>query len=210
MKRAIRTLAAGAALAVGSATGVSLAATGVAEAASSPSSLELLQKCNHGTDLCAFHPSGGPQLFAGNAHQIGTTLFNCGPGSATKSVAWSDSTGESNSVGVSFIVANEGSIAGAFEAFKSELEISYGHRWGSTDTTTRTTNVMVEAGQKGWLMRQTAMQRVKGTYELHFGKRFYGHYYWYVPFTVTGPAPDQPSVVSQQRATMTAGEKAQC
>jgi hypothetical protein len=208
MRHTVRSLMA--VLAAVSAVGVFLAGAGVAQADSSPTSLELLQKCNNGTDVCVFHPNRGPQLYSGNPHQIGTTLFNCGPGSATKSVSWSDSTGESNSVGVSFIIANEGDIAGAFAAFKSELEISYGHRWGSTDTTTRTTNVTVSAGQKGWLVRQTPMQRVTGTYELHFGYRFYGHYYWYIPFTVTGPAPGRPDVVSQRSAAMTNGAKEQC
>lgn len=192
------------------ALGVGLSTASPAQAEATPTSIELLQKCNNGTDYCVFHPNGGPQIYAGGTHQIGTTLFNCGPGSATKRVAWSDTTGETNSIGISFINAQEGGILGAVGAFKSEFEITYGHKWGSSNTTTRTTDVRVDAGQKAWLTRATPMQKITGTYELHFGYRFYGHYYWYVPFTIDGPAPNQPDVVAQHSTPMTSGEKAQC
>ena len=208
MRKSPHTLAA-ATMTVTSAIIFGLAPSGVAQAADSPTSLELLQKCNQGTDSCVFHHTSS-ELFAGQAHQVGTTLFNCGPGDATKTVAWSDSTGESNSVGVSFIIAQEGNILGAFGAFKSEVEISYGHRWGTTQSTTRSGTVKIGAGQKAWLTRETAMQRVSGTYELHFSSRFKGHYIWYVPFSATGPAPDQKDVIVQHEANMTAGEKEQC
>ncbi|MGW1863658.1 hypothetical protein [Streptomyces collinus] len=46
----------------------------------------------------------------------------------------------------------------------------------------------------------------KGTYELIFGKRFHGHYYWYVPFEATGPA-DRPSTKSQRSRPMTPQER---
>jgi len=183
-----------------------------AHADPSPSSIELLQMCDNGADSCVFHPDGGPSLFAGDPHQIGTTLFNCGPGAAAKSVAWTETSAESNSIGISFVNAQEGSIVGALGAFKSEFEITYGHRWGSSDATSRATDVKVAPGDKGWLVRSSPMQRISGTYELRFGTRFYGHYYWYVPFTITAAAPDatDTEVVSQREQPMTAGEKTQC
>jgi hypothetical protein len=199
-------------LAVGLTTGGALYTTNQASADDTPTSLELLQRCNNGADYCVFHPSGDPQLFASDVHQIGTTLYNCGPGDATKTAAWSDSTGESNSLGVSLTTSAGVGLEGVLTVFKVEREISYGHTWGTTDTTRRSTDVKVAAGQKAWLTRQAPMQRVGGTYELHFGSRFHGHYYWYVPFTMTGPAPDahDVDVVAQHSGPMSDEEKTQC
>ncbi|MYQ76040.1 hypothetical protein GTW64_02920 [Streptomyces sp. SID4923] len=55
------------------------------------------------------------------------------------------------------------------------------------------TTVNVRPGEVGRVIREAQMQRVRGTYELHFPDRFYGHYYWYVPFEATGPLPDASS-----------------
>jgi len=205
MKRVPRKFIMVAALAMTAAIGTAT----LARADDTPTSLELLQQCNNGTDVCEFHPGAGPEIYASDLHQVGKTIFNCGPGAATQSVAWRDETGETNSIGVSSITSYK-----FMDVFKAEIEISYGHKWGTSEATTRTTDVKVDAGQKGWLMRATPMQRVSGQYELHFGSRFYGHYYWYVPFTMTGPAPEASNVevVSQNSATMSDDEKrdAQC
>jgi hypothetical protein len=183
-----------------------------ARADDAPTTVELLQQCNVGTDYCVFHPDSGPEILAGESHQVGTMLFNCGPGSATKSVSWTDSSAEWNSVGISFVHAEEGGLLGGLGAFKSEFEVTYGHRWGTSDTTTRATDVKVASGNKGWLERAAPMQRISGTYELHFGSKFHGHYYWYVPFIITAAAPAATNVdvVSQREQTMTTEEKAQC
>jgi hypothetical protein len=213
MRRITRTLAVGL-FAASAAIAISVGATGAAWADDTPpTSMELLDECNKSTDLCVFHPNGGPELYVGDAHQVGDTLFNCGPGQATKEVTWIDATGETDSVSLSFIVATEGGGAdGWVGAFKTEFEITYGHKWGTTESTNRTTPVAVEAGDKGWLVRATPMQRISGTYELHFGSRFHGHYIWYVPFTVEGAAPEGGSVdvVAQHTAPMTDDEKRQC
>jgi hypothetical protein len=203
---------AAASLTVSAAIGTTAGVIGVAHADDTqPTSIELLNECNKSTDSCVFHPNGNPTVFAGDVHQIGTTLFNCGPESAVKRVSWFDETGETNSVGISFIFANEQAL-GPLAAFKSEFEITYGHKWGTSESTGRTTNIKVEAREKGWLVRSSPMQRISGTYELHFGSRFHGHYYWYVPFEITGPAPDATNieVVSQRSDPMTEGELRQC
>jgi hypothetical protein len=183
-----------------------------ARADDAPTSVELLQQCNSGTDYCVFHPDSGPEILVGDSHQVGTVLFNCGPGSATKSVSWTDNSAERSSVGISFVHAEENGLAGGLGVFKSEFEVTYGHRWGTSDATTRATDVKVEPGDKGWLERAAPMQRISGTYELHFGSKFHGHYYWYIPFTITAEAPAATNVevVSQREQAMTTEEKAQC
>lgn len=183
-----------------------------ARADEAPTTAELLQQCNVRTDYCVFHPDSGPVIIAGDPHQVGTTLFNCGPGAAMKRVSWTDTSAERNSVGISFVHAEEGGLLGGLGAFKSEFEVTYGHQWGTSDSTTRATDVKVAPGNKGWLVRAAPMQQITGRYELHFGRRFHGHYYWYVPFTITAAAPDATDVdvVSQREQAMTTGEKSQC
>ncbi|HEY6796469.1 MAG TPA: hypothetical protein VI248_17470 [Kineosporiaceae bacterium] len=212
MRRKKRVAGLGASLGVGLVAAFCVNVTVARAGDDTPTSLELVRLCNKGTDFCQFHPSGSPTLFAGDAHQIGSTVFNCGPGTALKSVSWTDSSSESNSIGVSFVNATEGEFAGLLGAFKTEFAVTYGHRWGSSDSTTRATDVKVAAGGKGWLVRAAPMQRISGTFELHFKSRFSGHYYWYVPFTITGPAPDATNIetVIQREGPMTSGEGAQC
>lgn len=67
----------------------------------------------------------------------------------------------------------------------------------------------VRPGEVGWVTREPRTRSVKGTYELHFPDRFYGHYIWYVPFEATGPKPDAPSTKTQHTRPMTDQEKAQ-
>jgi len=169
-----------------------------------PTTRELLEKCNDGTDVCVFHPSGLPEDSMGEAHQVGDSAFNCTADLQRSTVGWSDTTGETNSVGVSLSAEY-----GFAEVFKVSIETSYQHSWESSHTESEQTNVDVRPGEVGWVTREAQLQRVSGTYELHFPDRFYGHYYWYVPFDATGPLPDAPSTKTQHTRAMTDQEKAE-
>jgi hypothetical protein len=175
-----------------------------AQAEETPTSRELLDKCDNGTDSCVFHPGGAPTDAKGESHQVGDSAFNCTQDLQRSSIAWADTTGESNSLGVSLSAEY-----GFSEVFKVSIQTSYGHTWESSHTETDTTNVDVRPGEVGWVTRAPQTQRVKGTYELHFPDRFYGHYIWYVPFEATGPNPDAPSTKTQHTRPMTDQEKAE-
>ena len=175
-----------------------------AQAEETPTSRELLDKCDNGTDSCVFHPEGAPTDTAGESHQVGDTACNCTQDLQRSSIAWADTTGETNSLGVSLSAEY-----GFSEVFKVSVQTSYGHTWESSHTETDTTNVDVRPGEVGWVTRAPQMQRVKGTYELHFPDRFYGHYIWYVPFDATGPKPDAPGTKAQHTRAMTEQEKAE-
>ncbi|MFF2062924.1 hypothetical protein ACFVWZ_14195 [Streptomyces sp. NPDC058200] len=175
-----------------------------AQAEEQPTIRELLDKCDNGTDVCVFHPDGPPQVSMGEAHQVGDSAFNCTADLQRSTVGWSDTTGESNSVGVSLSAEYGFSLV-----FKMTIETSYQHTWESSHTESEQTNVDVRPGEVGWVTREAQMQRVSGTYELHFPDRFYGHYYWYVPFDATGPLPDAPSTKTQHTRAMTDQEKAE-
>ncbi|MCF6521587.1 hypothetical protein [Streptomyces sp. JJ36] len=183
--------------------GAALAPTS-AQAADTPTARELLMKCDNGTDVCVFHPDGPPEVFMGPSHQVGDAVYNCTPDNQRSAVGWSDTTGETNSIGVSLSAEY-----GFAEVFKVTVETSYEHTWSSSHTESETTYIDVRPGHVGWVTREAQMQRVNGTYELHFPDRYYGHYYWYVDFQATGPMPDAPSTKTQHTRPMTDQERAQ-
>ncbi|MFJ4920404.1 hypothetical protein [Streptomyces sp. NPDC088725] len=175
-----------------------------ASAEETPTVRELLDKCDNGTDLCVFHPDAAPEVSMGEAHQVGDSAYNCTADLQRSTVGWSDTTGESNSVGVSLSAEY-----GFAEVFKVSIQTNYSHSWESSHTETDQTNVDVRPGEVGWVTREAQMQHVTGTYEMHFGDPYYGHYYWYVPFDATGPLPDAPSTKTQHTRAMTDDERAQ-
>ncbi len=174
-----------------------------APAEDKPTIRELLMKCDNGSDVCVFHPDGPPQVSMGPAHQVGAAAYNCTQDMQRSAVGWSDTTGESNSVGISMSAEY-----GFTEVFKVTIEASYEHTWSSSHTESGTTYIDVRPGEVGWVTREAQLQTVSGTYELHFPDRYYGHYYWYAPFTATGPMPDAPSTKTQHTRPMTDREHA--
>ncbi|WP_431771443.1 hypothetical protein [Streptomyces cucumeris] len=190
-------------LAVAAAVG-SLTAMPTARADDRPSDKELLDQCNNGTRSCVFHPSGQPDIFPGDRQHVGDFAYNCTRDPQLSSITWTDTTGSSNSVGVA--IRAEYKFA---EVFTGSVETSFKHTWTSEHSETATTMVDVPPGEVGWVTREPQMQRVKGTYELVFKKRYKGHYYWYVPFEATGPVADMPSSRTQHTRRMTAREKAE-
>lgn len=59
--------------------------------------------------------------------------------------------------------------------------------------------------------RRPQGEKVRGTYELHFEDRFHGHYIWYVPMEVTGPAEERESTVTPSTKEMTEeGKEVNC
>ncbi|WP_107374460.1 DUF4148 domain-containing protein [Streptomyces abyssalis] len=167
-----------------------------------PTTRELLEQCDNGTDKCVFHPSGAPVDSMGEPHQVGDSAFNCTKDLQRSTVGWSDTTGETNTVGVSMKAQY-----GFTKLFSVTIEASYSHSWESSHTEQEQTNVEVKPGEVGWITREAAMEEVNGTYEMHFEDKFYGHHIWYVPFTAKGPKADAPSTKTQHTRKMTKKEK---
>lgn len=174
-----------------------------AQAEDGPTGRELLDKCDEGTDVCDFHPDGPPELFIGDLHQVGDTSYNCTEDLQRSTIKWSETTGESNSFGVSLTAEY-----GFAEVFKVSITTSYEHTWETSSTFGQDENVDVRPGEKGWVERGTEMYRVNGTYEMHFPDRFYDHYIWYQPFQAVGPKKDASGTVTKKTAPMTDEEKA--
>jgi len=184
--------------------GASLLAAPSASAEDTPSTRQLLEACSW-ADLCEFHPQSY-WTYTGPKHQVGSTAFNCGSQVNQHRIDWSETTGTTNSVGVSVEVT-----AKYWNAFEISVESTYRHDWTTSHTDTESDTVNVPPGSKGWLERGTAKQQATGWYEIHFPSRYYGHYVWYVhDYQSSGFVGDRPDLgyVNQKDAPMTAGERA--
>jgi hypothetical protein len=184
--------------------GASLLAAPQASAEDTPSPRQLLEACDW-ADLCEFHPQSY-STYTGPRHQVGSTAFNCGSQTNQHRIDWSDTTGSTNSLGVSVAVT-----AKYWTAFEVSVESTYRHDWTVSHTDTESDTVNIPPGYKGWLERGTAKQQATGWYEIHFPDRYYGHYIWYIhDYQSSGFAGDRPDLgyVNQKDAPMTPGERA--
>lgn len=171
-----------------------------------PTIRELLDECDDGTDYCEFRPDGPAELFTTDSKMVGDEVYNCTSSDQNMTVEWSDTTSQSNSVGVSLRTE-----VGFGKIFAVAYEQSYNRTWTNEHTESQSTSVSTEPGEVGWVERRAQMQRIEGTYEMHFEDAFYGHYVWYVPFTVEGPVPDATEeVITQNVRDMTDAELEQC
>ncbi|MFE6620050.1 hypothetical protein ACFZBP_20940 [Streptomyces sp. NPDC008086] len=200
VKRLSRTAGVVAALTVGA----SLLAAPQASAEDTPSTRQLLDACSW-ADLCEFHPQSY-STYTGPRHQVGSTAYNCASQTNPHRIDWADTTGTTNSVGVSIEAGVK--FWGVYEA---SVEATYRHDWTVSHTDTESDTVNVPPGYKGWLERGTATQTATGWYEIHFPSRYYGHYIWYVNgYQSSGYTGDRPdlSYVNHKDAPMTEGERA--
>lgn len=166
-----------------------------AKAEDHPYIQELLDACNHVTDVCQFNPYPGQAgYYLAQEHQVGAAGINCTSVPAHHQIGWSDTTGESNTVG--FTVTAEYQFL--LDVFSASFQATYGHTWlwSSTNSETDTIDLV------GWISRAQSMQWMNGQLEEHFGWRYYGHYFWYIDnFRSDGPDPatNNDKVVFYQR-----------
>ncbi|MBT0566998.1 hypothetical protein [Williamsia sp. CHRR-6] len=177
-----------------SAVGISIVApTGVAHAAG-PTNTELLDACDW-ADYCVFHPDGAPRLSVQPSTSVATSN-NCTGRNQTNSIGWSHTTFSSNSLGYSFKFSS-----GAVKEFMIGYKVTYQHEWNQQSTVSDTTAISVPAYSVGNIYFGKQMETIRGTYEIHFEKPFYGHYIHYLTMEVTSPrANGQDVIYTQSRA----------
>ncbi|MFF7472341.1 hypothetical protein [Streptomyces sp. NPDC008092] len=198
-KRTLRTAGAVAALSLGA----SLMAVPQASADDSPTTRQLLDACSW-ADVCDFHPQSY-WTYTGPRHQVGTTAFNCGSQTNQHRIDWADTTGSTNTVGITI-----GASYKWEEVFTFSVQTTYSHSWEVSHTDTESNTVNIPSGYKGWIERGTGKQQAKGWYELHFGKRYYGHYIWYIyDYQQSGYDSDHQNTgyVNFKDAKMTSAER---
>ncbi|GHF04807.1 hypothetical protein [Streptomyces morookaense] len=204
LRRGTRALALGA-TALGMVTAMALPAA----ADSGPTRKELIADCASGLGKCSFNDPVLGKAYLGDFRQVSDSLYNCSTSPATQSMTWSDTVGSTDSVGVSITAG--GKIADIIDL---SVTANYSHTWSSSHSESSSLNMTVQPGEVGWISRAQVMQTVSGTWQTHYDNPKWGHYYWYVPDTVTGPAPNGTEGVSNavvvKSRKMTGAEKTSC
>ncbi|MGW7404164.1 hypothetical protein ACWGI9_10550 [Streptomyces sp. NPDC054833] len=195
---------------------LSVAALGVVAAMAAPASADdqptraqLIADCDSGVGKCTFNEPQLGEAYLGDFHRVSDSLYNCSTSAATQSMTWSDTVGSTDSAGVSVTVG--GKIADIIDV---SVTATYSHTWSSSHSETSSINMTVKPGEVGWIARAQVMQTVSGTWQTHYDDRKWGHYFWFVPDVVTGPAPNgtdgESNAVVVKSRKMTAKEKQSC
>ncbi|WP_405835263.1 hypothetical protein OG528_00615 [Streptomyces platensis] len=189
--------------------GLVAAMTMPAAAEDQPTRDQLIADCSSGEGKCSFNEPTLGKAYLGDFRQVSNSLYNCSTSDATQSMGWADTVGSTDSAGVSVTVG--GKIADLIDL---SVTATYSHTWSSSHTENSSLNMTVKPGEVGWISRAQVMQTVTGTWQTHYDSPKWGHYYWYVPDTVTGPAANgtdgQSNAVTVKTRKMTAAEKSSC
>ncbi|MFE0380510.1 hypothetical protein ACFW1M_34235 [Streptomyces inhibens] len=174
-----------------------------------PTREQLISDCASGEGKCTFNEPTLGKAYLGDFRQVSNSLYNCSTSDATQSMGWTDTVGSTDSAGVSVTVG--GKIADLIDL---SVTATYSHTWSSSHTENSSLNMTVKPGEVGWISRAQVMQTVSGTWQTHYDSPKWGHYFWFVPDTVTGPAANgtdgQSNAVTVKSRKMTEAEKASC
>ncbi|MDT0456408.1 hypothetical protein RM550_11735 [Streptomyces sp. DSM 41527] len=174
-----------------------------------PTREQLKADCASGEGKCSFNEPTLGKAYLGDFRQVSNSLYNCSTSDAKQSMGWSDTVGSTDSAGVS--VTAGGNIAGLIDL---SVTATYSHTWSSSHTENSSLDMTVKPGEVGWISRAQVMQTVSGTWQTHYDSPKWGHYFWFVPDTVTGPAPNgtdgQSNAVTVKTRKMTTAEKNSC
>ncbi|MBM4795765.1 hypothetical protein HXP44_27840 [Streptomyces sioyaensis] len=188
---------------------VATMAVPAAAADDGPAREQLIADCASGDGKCSFNEPKLGKAYLGDFRQVSNSLYNCSTSNATQSMGWSDTVGSTDSAGVS--VTAGGKIAGLIDL---SVTATYNHTWSSSHTEDSSLNMTVKPGEVGWISRAQVMQTVSGTWQTHYDSPKWGHYFWFVPDKVTGPAANgtdgQSNAVTVKTRKMTTAEKKSC
>ncbi|MFD4551883.1 hypothetical protein [Streptomyces sp. NPDC058466] len=147
-----------------------------------------LGKCTFGdTGPIAGQSTGGDstltkRTYLDNWRRVSGLAYNCTGTVQRRSLTWTQTTGTTDTFGVSFKV-EIGTI------FKASIETKYEHQWLKSVSYSDTWNDDVRPGYIGWIERAQVMNSYTGKWRTHYDDPKWGHYYWATPYdTVTSPA----------------------
>ncbi|KKM47002.1 hypothetical protein VT73_00875 [Rathayibacter toxicus] len=153
-------------------------------AENTPTTKNLLEMCSSGsTDYCTFHPEGDPVVFEEDIAFIGS-VENC-TGSTSTRVVHYDATSRTSDTWGTDISGKLGEIVSA------SIMYSYRHEFSTTDTKSDEIRQDVKPHSAVNLYISKEKTRIRGRWEMHFGYRYYGHYYWYIHDTIEGQLKGQ-------------------
>ncbi|MGP3983886.1 hypothetical protein [Streptomyces sp. KR80] len=174
-----------------------------------PTREQLIADCDSGAGKCSFNTPQLGEAYLGDFRRVSDELHNCSTSPASQTMIWSDTVGSTDSAGVSVSAGSK--LAGIIDV---SVTATYSHTWSSEHSETSRLDMTVRPGEVGWISRAQVMQTVSGTWQTHYDDPKWGHYYWFVPDVVTGPAPNgtdgKSNAVVVKTRKMTAAEKRSC
>ncbi|MFI8219996.1 hypothetical protein [Streptomyces sp. NPDC085932] len=158
-----------------------------------PTTQQIMADCTSGLGKCTFG-DGSPVMgespggdltrktYIDNWRRVSNLSPNCMSAPQRKSISWSQTTGTSDTFGISFKV-EVGAIV------KTGVETKYEHSWMEQKTVSDTYHVDVKPGTYAWIKRGQVMQAYTGKWRTHYDDPKWGHYYWATSYdTVRQPA----------------------
>jgi hypothetical protein len=179
------------------------------------SGLTLADRCHWMTTAevaAAGLAAGSDLVFQADTTVLSSEALNCTGSVNAQSVGYSEQNGTIDTLGVAVKFEAEANFD--FWELKYSVEVSYRHSWISYYTTSDTTTVTALPWSKSWVAVAPIEEQVTGWVQVNFGHPVAGHYVWYVPDTMTGPATDpvtgQHSALIQHTAPMSPAEVNAC
>ncbi|MBT2675703.1 hypothetical protein J7E95_33915 [Streptomyces sp. ISL-14] len=144
---------------------------------------DVIWDCNNdNADSCQYHEVNAWNA-PGNWHAASNVFNNCqGTDNATYARAAAYETNTSYSYGTKQTVEVSAGFSDKIElGMKASVESNETWTVGDKRTITETLTNTVRPGYKGQYWFQPLIHHSQGWLEVHYGKRKYGHYYWYYP-----------------------------
>ncbi|MFD0007885.1 hypothetical protein ACFVJ4_36485 [Streptomyces sp. NPDC127178] len=147
-----------------------------------PTTAQIMADCQSGVGKCTFGDgspvqgeSPGSDLTVRTYYdawrKVSPNAPNCTTSPQRMTVKWAQSTGTTDTFGMSFKL-EVGTI------LKASVETKFEHSWSETVTDGLDANHDVQPGHIGWVERAQLMNEYKGKWRTHYDDPKWGHYYW--------------------------------
>ncbi|MGW1895124.1 RICIN domain-containing protein [Streptomyces sp. NPDC002004] len=150
-----------------------------------------LKQCSNNSSViksCDYAVTGDSTASVGNLKRVSSNVWNNTTDPADRTITWTQTTSETNSVGGSITVTSEVGVNIEVVTAKVSTAINahYDHAWTQTNTVSDANTISVKPGSYSWAMRGQLMKTVTGrwTFTNDLGKT------WSGDGTATVPAVD--------------------
>ncbi|MCX4825181.1 RICIN domain-containing protein [Streptomyces sp. NBC_01142] len=126
-----------------------------------------LKQCSNSSSIiksCAYTITGDSVASVGNLKRVSANVWNKTTDPAERTITWTQTTSQTNTVGGSITVTSEVGINVEFVTAKVSSAVSahYDHSWTQTDTVSDANKVSVKPPNYSWAMRGQLMKTVTG------------------------------------------------
>ncbi|MER6304700.1 RICIN domain-containing protein [Streptomyces sp. NPDC001739] len=129
-----------------------------------------LKQCSNGSSIiksCDYDITGDSVASVGNLHRVSSNVWNNSTDPADRTITWTQTSSQTNTVGTSLTVTSEVGINVEIVTAKVSTAISarYEHSWTQTDTVSDANKISVKPNNYSWAMRGQLMKTVTGQWK---------------------------------------------